>query len=374
VIVSYLVHFSNSFHSSIVISPCTKDPLVQPSHLQLHLRRLDFRGVLVCPLSASLFREVSAARLCFKDLCGVLVYPVPASRFREVSAARLCFKDLRGVLVYPVPASRFSAALLCFKDLHRVSFIVKYFDSYVQKGNASFGGYVFPCYLIRFFYTMLMLSVPHLNFNELFWLIFLYIEREDFFRHNFLGCMPSFLSIFSTNPPLFGLQRPEIISNNIIVSDHGVMHTYPRGGGSRYEFRFDAIERYLLPGCNITKENAFVFVDHVDSTAHLSYSVDKHFVHASIPLENIVSFLPVRMLLKIAKLHRIPIGTHVPKSQIISSFDNHSCVSCNLYHSVFSVVDSKSLKAKNRMRALRHNLNESHKPPSVPESFDKKLE
>ena len=130
------------------------------------------------------------------------------------------------------------------------------------------------------------------------------------------------------------------------------MHTHPQGSCSLSVFCFDAIEQHLVGGCAVTKENEFVFVDHVDSTDHLLYPVDESFVHVSIPLQKIVPFLPVKMLLKITKLHRIPIGTHVPKSQIIQSFDAHSCASCDVYHSIFAVLDSKSLRAKNRMRAL----------------------
>jgi hypothetical protein len=346
VIVSYLLRFSKFFDSSIIISQCTKDPLVQSSHLQLHIRRLALRGVFI--------------------------YPVPASRFREVYAA-----------------------LLCFDDLHRVSFIVEYIVPCVRNGNASFAGYVFSCYLIRLFDILTALSrfQPVFLLYELCCLIFMHIIREDFFffGYNFLGCVSSILP---------SLQQPESISNKFIQSAHAGMHTYSRGGGFRYEFHFHAIEQYLLPGCDVTKENAFVFVDYVDNTGRLSYPADKHFVHASIPLENIVSFLPVKMLLKIAKLHHISIGTHLPKCEIIRSFDNHSCASCNLYHSVFSVVDSKSLKAKNRMRALRVNLNKSslhsdaqiashkpalihdepcdapirsHTPPLMPEALDNKL-
>jgi len=87
---------------SIIISPCTRDPLVQSSHLQLPIRCFFFHGVLV--------------------------YPVPASRVKEVSAA-----------------------LLCFNELHRACFIVKYIVPCIRNGSASIGGYVFPCYLIRLF-------------------------------------------------------------------------------------------------------------------------------------------------------------------------------------------------------------------------------
>ena len=141
-----------------------------------------------------------------------------------------------------------------------------------------------------------------------------------------------------------------ISDENTSQYNHG---PFPRDGGFRYEFQFDAIELHLLPGCDITKENAFVFVDYVVKTSQLSYPRDKGFVHLSIPLETIVPHLPI----KIANLHHMQLGTHLPKSEIIRSFNSHSCASCDLYHSIFTVVDSKSSKAKNCMRALRLNAN-----------------
>ena len=268
------------------MSPCAKDPLVQSS--------------------------------------GVLVGPVPASRFREVSAA-----------------------LLCFNDLYRV----QYFVPCIQNANASIARYVFPSYPKSPFDILIELisCVLQLIFHDLFCLVFMDIVCNVIFTIcDLLGCVPSFLSI-STNPPLSSLQRPESVSNKINQSIHGPMHSHPRGGGGRYEFHFDVIEQHLVSGSDIMKDNVFIFVDHVDSTGQLSYPADKCFVHASIPLEKIVPFLPVKMLLKIAKLHHISIGSHAPKSEIIHSFDNHSCASCNLYHSVFTVVESRALKAKKKI-------------------------
>ena len=97
------------------------------------------------------------------------------------------------------------------------------------------------------------------------------------------------------------------------------------------------IQPHLPAGCDVTKDDTFVFVDLVDSIGRLLYPVED-FVHVSIPLESIVSFLSVISLQKIAKLHHIPIGSHVPQYEVIRSFENHSCASCNLYHSVFAVV------------------------------------
>jgi ribosomal protein S26 len=135
------------------------------------------------------------------------------------------------------------------------------------------------------------------------------------------------------------------------------VRTFAHGGGTRREIPFDAIEPHVVTGCVVSDKNAFIFVDHVDSAGQLLYPVDKLFVHANVPLQNMVSYLPVKMILKIARLHNVTIGSHVSKSEFAHYFEGHDCVSCNLYLSVFSVVDSKSVKARDRMRAVRLNLN-----------------
>ena len=198
----------------------------------------------------------------------------------------------------------------------------------------------------------LMSCIPQQILNGCCYLVIMILHNESFWL-DILGYVSTYLS-FRSNPSLPAIQQ------YIFNENRPAMHTFPRGGGSRYEFQFDAIEPYLT-GCDGTamKENAFVFVDHIDSTRQLLYPVYKGFVHVSIPLKIVVPFLPVKILLKIAKLHHIPISSRLPKSEIIQSFDAHSCASCKLYHSVFAVVNSKSSKAKIRMRTLRLNLNKS---------------
>ena len=144
---------------------------------------------------------------------------------------------------------------------------------------------------------------------------------------------------------------------------HPPMRAFAHGSGTQREIPFDAIEPYVVTGCNINDKNAFVFVDHVDNAGLLLYPTDKHFVHANVPLRDMVSYLPVKMFLKIARLHHIAVGSHVPKSEFGCYVEAHDCVSCNLYLSVFSVIDSKSVKARNRMQAMRLDLN---KLPSEP--------
>lgn len=138
-----------------------------------------------------------------------------------------------------------------------------------------------------------------------------------------------------------------------------------QGGGGQHEILVGAIEPYIVVGDDPDDNCAFVFHDHVDSLRQLAYPVCNKFVHASVPLQNMLPYMSVKMTFKVAKLHKIAIGSHIPKSELSSYFKNHSCGSCNLYLSIFSIVQSWSAREKNCFRVRRSkpdkNGADSHK-------------
>jgi hypothetical protein len=121
-----------------------------------------------------------------------------------------------------------------------------------------------------------------------------------------------------------------------------------------------AINPYIV-ACHddIPCDSGFNYVDHVDSAGLLAYPVHENFVYANVPLQDILPHVSLRMGFKIAQLHHIYVGSHVTKSDFICYFDSHSCASCNLYSSVFSIVQSSAVKDKNCKHASRLNLNQS---------------
>lgn len=145
-----------------------------------------------------------------------------------------------------------------------------------------------------------------------------------------------------------------------------------QGGGGQHEILVGAIEPYIVVGDDPDDNCAFVFHDHVDSLRQLAYPVCNKFVHASVPLQNMLPYMSVKMTFKVAKLHKIAIGSHIPKSELPSYFKNHSCGSCNLYLSIFSIVQSWSAREKNCFRVRRSkpdkNGADSHKVqlPEIP--------
>ena len=148
--------------------------------------------------------------------------------------------------------------------------------------------YIFPCiqlffepifleysnFLLCKYASMLMPFYLQQILHDLCYLIFMHIVCNDKFTHNFLRCISIFFSI-CTNLPLSSLQQAGSVSKETGQSNHGPMCTHPQGSRSLSVFCFDAIEQHLVGGCAVTKENEFVFVDHVDSMGHLLYPVDE---------------------------------------------------------------------------------------------------
>lgn len=120
------------------------------------------------------------------------------------------------------------------------------------------------------------------------------------------------------------------------------------GGGWKYVFTYEALNPYIIAGHDgVSHDSRFNYIDHVDSISRLAYPVHMNFVHADIPLQDIPAHLFLQMGLKIARLHHIPIGSHVTKSEFCQYFEGHNCASCTLYSSIFSVVESNTVKDKN---------------------------
>ena len=122
------------------------------------------------------------------------------------------------------------------------------------------------------------------------------------------------------------------------------------GGGGQHIFPLELIHPHIIAGSNVCHDHAFKFIDHVDSIGQAAYPVQQDFIHAKVPLGDILPYLPLKLGRKIARLHHIAIGSHVSKSEFIHYFENHDCVSCNLYSSVFAVVNSKAAKDRLRKR------------------------
>ena len=141
------------------------------------------------------------------------------------------------------------------------------------------------------------------------------------------------------------------------------------GGGRQHEFSAFDVEPYITAGYNFNCHDcAFKFVDHIDSSCQVAYPISQNYIHTNIPLRNIIPYLSVQAALKIARLHHLQLGSHVPKSEICQIFEGHNCISCNLYLTVFSIVDSKAMRRSNREVERPNTKKDSLKEDTLPES------
>ena len=206
---------------------------------------------------------------------------------------------------------------------------------------------------IAVLYQLCSCMSPHLLLP---WL-FIAIQIISIFGCYRLFRVPSF-------PQASGAVSPFSQVQNIEMQFPHEKRSYPYGGSKQQEFSFQDIEQYIVAGNDFDHTTTAVrFIDHVDSTGQIAYPLEKNFVHANIPLEHILPYLSVRMALKVARLHHIRLGSHVPKSDFSRHFEGHACASCNLYLSIFSVIDSKATRRQKhegkRHDTVKINLNKS---------------
>jgi hypothetical protein len=146
-----------------------------------------------------------------------------------------------------------------------------------------------------------------------------------------------------------------ISSSGFTPPFHSLLSSQPRsfGGHRIYTFTYKSLEQYILPRdinqLDIT-QNVFRYADHVNTVNLLKYP-HSQFIHAHIPLSEIIPHLAVPTLRKIAKIHNCSIGSHAKKRELEDAILTHSCPQCNTFVTVFTIELSNS--EKNHMRVKR---------------------
>jgi hypothetical protein len=150
-------------------------------------------------------------------------------------------------------------------------------------------------------------------------------------------------------------------SSSFSCDDQPLSHrvlTY--GGGRQHVFSALAVDPYITAGHKSCSNSAFKFVDHIDGVGQLAYPIAQKFIHTNIPLCDIIPHLSIRVALKIARLHHLQIGSHVSKSEICRIFEGHNCISCNLFVTVFAVVDTTGRRVIHKAEKPSENGVTSH--------------
>ena len=340
---------------------------------------------------------LQTCRFCLNGFSGVPVYhavPILALPLQEVSAARLYLNTLYGTsidLFYnrclfldtwdDLIENGYDITYLSMPLLHQtLEYVIQYFvHHFFLFLQSPYFLSICAIYCNLFLSVMLMHCIPLEEPYVLSYLAVLCVSCNMILKHDFLARVTSF---FTTPriplPSLFlvikmllffqcAFQMTSVLhSSSCLISadlqqsaplDNDSSHSrcISYSGGRQHMFTFDEIGNHIIPrpGQDVDHDSAFKFIDHVDSMDGVPYPAEQNFIYSDVPLPCLIPYLSLKMGLKIAALHNINLDPRAPKSKVNSSFLGHSCVSCNLYWSVFSVVASKVAKDRDCKRVIK---------------------
>lgn len=120
-----------------------------------------------------------------------------------------------------------------------------------------------------------------------------------------------------------------------------------RGGGKSFTFPVEELDEYIIGGVqNVALGDQLKYLNHVEHDTLGKYSTEKGFVHSRNPVDILSTNASIMTLKKLAQIHHIKIGSMHTSNTIALLFENHSCINCSLYYSVFVVVQSRRKKEK----------------------------
>jgi uncharacterized Fe-S cluster protein YjdI len=107
------------------------------------------------------------------------------------------------------------------------------------------------------------------------------------------------------------------------------------GGFSARIFTFDFLKPYISSDTSHISTSAhFRYLDYVSNIQLLNYPEDQY-IHTSIPLHILCGLIPISKARKIATLHGISAGSRCTIAHLLASTENHSCLVCSKYSSIF---------------------------------------
>ena len=118
---------------------------------------------------------------------------------------------------------------------------------------------------------------------------------------------------------------------------HGTPRRRVGGGCVSKMYSFSQISDHLVPGSmEAGQDHVFCYVAHVDEIELLTYP-SPQFVHTSILLNELFTFLPLSHARKIAAVHGISVGSRCSTMELMMLIVNHSCIRCRTFFTVFSI-------------------------------------
>ena len=159
-----------------------------------------------------------------------------------------------------------------------------------------------------------------------------------------IGRKPPILKSRALNPCVLLSPRPLSMPTPPSVSRIG-------GGCSRLAWA--TIQPYATskPG-TLGEQSSLHYVAHVDKLDLKGYPSDR-FLHADIPLPVATQLLPITVACSFAKIHGVDAGSRCTVAQLRSCVQQHKCLDCPSYITIFSVEDGSIKKNARRTKMYR---------------------
>ena len=142
---------------------------------------------------------------------------------------------------------------------------------------------------------------------------------------------------------------------------------YIGGGCSR--IARDTIQPYIVSQPSTLYDRSILsYVAYVEKVKVETYPSDQ-FVHANIPLLIVSQLLSLTSARSIAASHGIATGSRCNVAQLRSLVEQHECVSCPLYLTIFSVENDSTTKHAMRSRRYRENMKAAKTTSTTSERF-----
>jgi hypothetical protein len=134
-----------------------------------------------------------------------------------------------------------------------------------------------------------------------------------------------------------------------------------RVGGGSSRLSSASVLPYIVSKPSILNNRSFLhYVAYVDNVSLKAYPSDK-FVHACIPLPMVSQLLSITVSRYVAKMHSIAVGSRCTVAQLKTNVDEHECLGCPSYITVFSVEHDST--SKNTARVRKHREKQKTQSP-----------
>ena len=179
------------------------------------------------------------------------------------------------------------------------------------------------------------------------------------------------VSPVSVNKMICLLQPFLIAAASMAPASHHARLQENLGGGAGRTYSLAQLNEHLVVGSlKQEKDSVFRYVAHVDDVGLLKYPFPAY-IHCRMPIETLLPMLPVTHARKISTLHGLSPGSRCTQKHLLMCVENHSCLRCSSYFTVFSVEESPRKLSSKRAAKYKASTKISAKNDDAPVASDR---